>query len=129
MKVWVNGTFDVLHIGHIHLLEYAKSFGYLVVGLDTDERVKEFKGLTRPFNSLDRRVKIMSSIKFVDEVVTFASDEELINHIATIKPDIMVIGDDYKNKKIIGAELIKQIVFFEKTPNISTTKILNQTNK
>ena len=102
MKVWVNGTFDVLNIGHIHLLEYAKSFGYLVVGLDTDERVQELKGLTRPFNPLDRRLKIMSSIKFVDEVVTFASDEELINHIATIKPDIMVIGDDYKNKKIIS---------------------------
>ena len=92
MKVWVNGCFDVLHIGHIHLLEYAKSFGYVFVGLDGDIRVKELKGNDRPFNSLDIRFKIMSSLKYVDEVTSFDSDAELKSILAYYQPDIMIIG-------------------------------------
>jgi D-beta-D-heptose 7-phosphate kinase/D-beta-D-heptose 1-phosphate adenosyltransferase len=106
-------------------LEYAKSFGYLFVGLDSDMRVKELKGDDRPFNSLDARFKIMSSLKYVDEVTSFDSDVELKSILAYYQPDIMIIGDDYKGKEIIGREYVKEVVFFAKTPNISTTKILN----
>ena len=54
-KVWVNGTFDVLHIGHLKLLEFASTYGELRVGIDTDKRVKELKGNDRPFNNTEDR--------------------------------------------------------------------------
>ena len=124
MRIWVNGAFDVLHIGHIKLLKYAAAMGYLKVGIDTDERIKELKGPTRPFNSYDIRKEFLESLRFVDEVVGFSSEEELVDHIKNYQPDIMVIGSDYKNKRIVGAEHIKKIVYFDRTPH-STTQILN----
>jgi D-beta-D-heptose 7-phosphate kinase/D-beta-D-heptose 1-phosphate adenosyltransferase len=129
MKVWVNGTFDILHIGHIKLLEFASQFGYLRVGIDTDKRVKELKGEDRPFNTQDDRKKMLESIKFVDEVVLFDSREELIENVKNFSPDIMVIGDDYKEQMVYGSEHAKKLVFFEKIPNYSSTKILNYYKK
>jgi D-beta-D-heptose 7-phosphate kinase/D-beta-D-heptose 1-phosphate adenosyltransferase len=76
--IWTNGCFDVLHRGHIELLKYAKSLGdWLVVGIDTDERVKNSKGESRPFNNIEDRVAMLESIKYVDEVVVFDTDCEL----------------------------------------------------
>ena len=129
MKVWVNGTFDILHIGHIKLLEFASQFGYLRVGIDTDKRVKELKGEDRPINTQDDRKKMLESIKFVDEVVLFDSREELIENVKNFSPDIMVIGDDYKEQIVYGSEHAKKLVFFEKIPNYSSTKILNYYKK
>lgn len=127
-RVWINGTFDVLHIGHIRLINYAKSFGVVRVGLDTDERVREKKGLTRPFNKLSDRVEFMSNICGVDSIVSFGSDEELIEKIIEWEPEIMVIGGEYKNKEIIGLEFIPRIEFFEKVDGYSSTKILKYEN-
>lgn len=129
MKVWVNGTFDVLHVGHIKLLEFASQFGILRVGIDTDKRVKELKGVDRPFNTQDDRKKMLESIKYVDEVVFFDSREELINSVKEFSPDIMVVGDDYKGETVFGSEYAKKLVFFEKIPNYSSSKILNYYNK
>ena len=129
MKVWVNGTFDVLHVGHIKLLEFASQFGILRVGIDTDKRVKELKGVDRPFNTQDDRKKMLESIKYVDEVVFFDSREELINSVKEFSPDIMVVGDDYKGETVFGSEYAKKLVFFEKVPNYSSSKILNYYNK
>ena len=129
MKVWVNGTFDVLHVGHIKLLEFASQFGTLRVGIDTDKRVKELKGVDRPFNTQDDRKKMLESIKYVDEVVFFDSREELINSVKEFSPDIMVVGDDYKGETVFGSEYAKKLVFFEKIPNYSSTKILNYYTK
>lgn len=123
-RVWVNGTFDILHIGHIKLLEYASSFGNLRVGIDTDERVREKKGELRPYNSLEDRMGFMRSIRFVDSVVAFDSDESLIEHIKQWRPDIMVIGDDYSYEQIIGKEFVPKIEYFKKIKDISTSKIL-----
>ena len=63
LRVWVNGTFDVLHRGHIELLEFASSLGLVKVGLDTDERVKQLKGESRPVNTLEDRMFFISKIK------------------------------------------------------------------
>ena len=128
MKVWVNGTFDVMHIGHIKLLEFASSFGVVRVGLDTDERIKEKKGENRPINNLKDRMDFINSIKYVESVTFFGSDEQLENRIKEYNPDIMVIGGEYKYKHIIGLEFVPRIEFFEKIPNYSTTKILNYEN-
>ena len=129
MKVWVNGTFDVLHVGHIKLLEFASQFGTLRVGIDTDKRVKELKGEERPFNNQEDRKKMLESIKFVDEVVFFDSREELIKSVEDYSPDIMVVGDDYQGQTVYGSEHAKKLVFFEKIPNYSSTKILKYYSK
>lgn len=123
-RVWVNGTFDVLHIGHIKLLEYAASFGTLRVGIDTDERVKEKKGEGRPYNSLEDRIKFMNSIKFVHSVVSFNSDDELVDEIKNWKPDIMVIGNDYNYEQIIGVQFVPKVEYFNKISGFSTSNIL-----
>lgn len=128
MKIWVNGTFDVMHIGHIKLLEHAASLGIVRVGLDTDERIKEKKGQTRPINCLQDRIDFMKSIKYVDSVVSFGSNQELENCIQQWDADILVIGDDYKYHEIIGAHLVEKISFYEKIKDKSTTKILNYAN-
>jgi D-beta-D-heptose 7-phosphate kinase/D-beta-D-heptose 1-phosphate adenosyltransferase len=127
MRIWINGCFDVLHIGHIELLEHAKKLGgYVLVGLDSDERVKELKGDDRPINPIEHRIKMIESLKFVDDVVTFNTDDDLRDIIYIYQPDIILIGDEYKNKEIIGAEYARDVVFFEKKNDISTTKILNK---
>lgn len=128
MKIWVNGTFDVLHIGHVRLLQYASSLGTLRVGLDTDSRVKELKGDSRPFNCLSDRIEFIKSIKGVNEVVTFSSDRELISQIKEYSPDIMVIGGDYRGRSIIGQEFVNKIVYFDRIDNYSTSNILSYEN-
>jgi len=128
-RVWVNGTFDVIHYGHIKLFEYAASFGKLKVGIDSDSRVKSLKGENRPFNKIEYRKTILESIKFVDSINVFDTDDELINLVKNYKPDYFIIGDDYINKNIIGAEFAKKILFYQKIDDISTTKILNYNNK
>ena len=125
VRVWVNGSFDILHIGHLRLLEYASLFGEVRVGVDTDERIKEKKGPNRPYNTLEDRVEFLYGLKYITDVVTFSSDEELIEEIKIYGPDIMVIGDDYNYDSIIGKEFIPEIKFFKKVPNKSTTKILS----
>jgi len=124
MKVWVNGTFDVLHIGHIRLLEFASQHGEVRVGTDSDERVKQLKGDTRPFNSLKDRIDFLISIKYVSSVVSFNDNEELVEKIKEYEPDLMVIGDDYQYKAIIGVEFIPKVIFFPKVGFKSTSKIL-----
>jgi len=123
-KVWVNGAFDVLHIGHIKLLEYAKSFGSVRVGLDTDSRIKMLKGENRPVNTLRDRVDFLHAIKHVNSVAVFDTEERLIDLIKLYEPDYMVIGSDYKDKRIIGREYVKEVVFFDRIADKSTTNIL-----
>lgn len=129
-KVVINGSFDVLHLGHIRLLEMARNYqdSQVYVLLDTDRRVKELKGADRPINSLEERVAIMSALKYVDQVSTFDTDEELMNKIKEFAPDIMLKGSDYRDKPIIGAEFCKEIVFFERLNDYSTTKKIQDTS-
>ncbi len=126
-KVWVNGTFDVLHLGHIKLLEFAKRQGtFLCVGIDSDNRVKQLKGPGRPVNSQNARQEFLSVIKYVDKVVIFDSDSELAALIQEYNPDIFVIGSDYRNKKIIGAEFARHLVYFDKLSGYSSTDIIKR---
>ena len=71
-KVFVNGTFDLLHRGHLELLNYAKSLGYVYVGIDTDECIKEKKGPTRPIHNQEERKFHLENLKSVDEVIFFS---------------------------------------------------------
>lgn len=119
--VFVNGTFDILHPGHIALLNYAKSLGnYLTVGIDSDARIKELKGSDRPVNSQEERKILLENLKAVDEVKIFNSDQELIDLVS--RCDIMVKGSDYINRKIIGVDVCPQLVFFDRIHGYSTTE-------
>jgi len=124
-KVWVNGTFDVLHRGHLELFKFAKSKGdHLIVGIDSDERIKKNKGFTRPINTLEDRYFFLKCIKYIDEIRTFGSDRELRNMIASYKPDYLVVGSDWQDKIVIGAEFAEDILFFDRIGDFSTSKIL-----
>tara|TARA_R100000406_G_scaffold88247_1_gene73471 strand:+ start:26 stop:421 length:396 start_codon:yes stop_codon:yes gene_type:complete len=126
-RVWVNGCFDVLHRGHIELFKYAKSQGnYLVVGIDSDERIKKLKGASRPVNILEDRMEMLRSIKYIDDVVWFDSESELDTQIFSSGAEIMVVGSDYRNKKVIGSKHVKEVKFFERINGYSTTSILEK---
>ena len=125
LKIFVNGTFDVLHCGHLDLLNYAASLGdYLVVALDSDERVKQLKGPTRPVNNIETRRAIMNNLKAVTSTASFNSDEELCAIIAQYSPDIMVVGSDWRDKPIIGSEYAGRLEFYERRNPVSTTSTL-----
>jgi D-beta-D-heptose 7-phosphate kinase/D-beta-D-heptose 1-phosphate adenosyltransferase len=127
MKIIVNGTFDVLHKGHIVLLEYAKSLGTtLLVCIDSDRRVKELKGNTRPINNQYDRAYMLTALKSVDLVWVFDSDQELVDQIKSFNPDVMVKGSDYRNKPIVGSEYCKEIIFVELVDGYSTTNIIQR---
>ena len=129
MKVWTNGCFDILHRGHIELFRYAKSLGEeLVVGIDSDKKIKEDKSKDRPINNLQDRIFMLQSIKYIDKVIPFDSTKELRDTIKWYRPNIMVIGSDWKDKTVIGEMFTDELIFFDKIGNYSTTNILKNGN-
>jgi D-beta-D-heptose 7-phosphate kinase/D-beta-D-heptose 1-phosphate adenosyltransferase len=123
-RVWVNGTFDVLHRGHLEMLEFASTFGILRVGIDYDKRVKQLKGNERPFNSWEDRKYFMSRIVGVNDIVGFGSQEELELRIQEWSPNYLIVGSDYKDKEVIGSQYAETVIFFDKIEGFSSTKIL-----
>ena len=125
--VFVNGTFDILHLGHLHLLAHAKTLGdYVVVGIDTDKRVAELKGPDRPVFSQAERKYMLLALRYVDIVAYFGSDEELEQLVEACAPDIMVVGSDWKDKNVIGSQYAKELRFFDRIDGFSTTGILQR---
>ena len=139
MNIWVNGVFDILHTGHIDLLWYAKLYGVeglgyheamkankLFVGTDSDARVKMLKGDKRPINTAGDRLKMLSVLKMVDSATIFHDDEELRYFITNFETDYLVIGDQYRDKVVIGAECAKQGVIYYPTDERSSTGIIEK---
>ena len=125
VTVWVNGCFDVLHRGHFELLEYARSLGdRLVVGIDTDKRVRQYKGKGRPYNTQEDRKYALECLRAVDEVVTFKSNGHMKGMLGRSKAKIIVVGSDWKDKYVVGEEMVKEVLFFDRIGDYSTTKIL-----
>ena len=121
--VFVNGTFDILHRGHLELLNYAKSLGeYVVVGIDSDRRVSEMKGPSRPIYSVEDRKFFLENLKAVHRVAVFDSDTQLAAMVEFIKPHVMVVGSDWKNKSVIGSMSAAKLVFFDRVSDYATTK-------
>ena len=128
VKVWTNGCFDILHRGHFEMLKYAKSLGdFLIVGIDSDKKVQADKGPLRPLNRAEDRRFALEAIRYVDEVVVFDSPEGLANAIKEASPDIMVIGSDWKGKKVVGEQHTKEVRFFDRIGEYSTTSIIEGT--
>jgi len=104
--VFTNGCFDILHAGHIHLLEAARSFGdFLIVGLNTDSSVTLLKGPGRPVHGFDSRALCLASLRMVDMVVPFdePTPESLIR---TLRPAVLVKGGDYRVSTVVGADFV-----------------------
>jgi D-beta-D-heptose 7-phosphate kinase/D-beta-D-heptose 1-phosphate adenosyltransferase len=122
----VNGTFDILHRGHIEMLNYAKSRGdYLLIAIDTDRRVKELKGPTRPINNQEDRKFHLLNLKAVDEVVFFDSKEQLIDIMKLYSPDVYVKGSDWKKDRPSTAEqYCKQVIYYDRVGDYSTTNTI-----
>jgi len=122
----VNGTFDVLHPGHVALLNTARSYGdWLVVAIDTDRRVKELKGDKRPINNQTDRKIMLSNLKAVDIVVFFDSTEELVKLMELYKPDVYVKGSDWKHdKKSTAEQYCKQVIYYDRVGEYSTTNTI-----
>jgi len=141
MNIWINGVFDILHTGHIDLFWYAKLYdtdgkcdnftdvmkvNKLFVGIDSDDRVKMLKGDKRPINNVHDRVKMLSNLKMIDSVVFFHDEEEMRYFIKTFDIDYMVLGDHYKDKRVVGAECPKFGVIYYPTDQRSSTNIIEK---
>jgi D-beta-D-heptose 7-phosphate kinase/D-beta-D-heptose 1-phosphate adenosyltransferase len=139
MKIWVNGCFDIIHSGHIDLLWYAKLYSNksltninsiktnkLFVGIDSDERIKKLKGDKRPINVEFDRYRILNNLKMVDSVVIFNTDDELRHYIKMFDIDYIIIGDQYKDKTVIGLECSKHGVVYYPVDEHSTTSIVEK---
>ena len=124
--IFTNGCFDILHIGHIKYLEEAKSYGdVLILGLNSDNSVRRLKGENRPINREYERAYILGALEVVDFVVIFGEDTPY-NLIKIIKPDILVKGGDYKDKKIVGSDIAKEVRLVDFVEGKSTTNIIKK---
>lgn len=124
--VMINGTFDVLHPGHVALLNTARGYGdHLVVAIDTDRRVRELKGIKRPINNQNDRRIMLSNIKAVDVVEFFDSTEELVKLMERYQPDVYVKGSDWKHDtKSTAHRYAKEVIYFDRIDEYSTTNII-----
>lgn len=105
--VFTNGCFDLLHTGHLQYLDYARSLGdILIIGLNSDESIREIKGKNRPFLPLDIRLSVLTALEMVDGIVVFETSTP-IDMIETLRPDILVKGEDYRDKIVVGREVVE----------------------
>jgi len=129
-KIFVNGTFDVLHTGHLNLLKAAKDLGgFVLVAIDSDSRVKKLKGKDRPINNQLDRIEMLLALRYVDKVIVFSNDDELDYICKTYHPDVMVKGSDYVDKPIIGARWCDDIHYVELNDKSTTKTIQSITNR
>ena len=127
--VFTNGCFDILHLGHLKILNEARKKGdVLIVGLNSDSSIKRIKGSKRPILTQDARAKLLANMIGVDYVVIF-SEATPYNLIKTIKPDVLVKGGDWKKDKIVGNKLVKKIHSVKLCSGHSTTRIINKIKK
>jgi rfaE bifunctional protein nucleotidyltransferase chain/domain len=124
---FVNGTFDILHPGHLKLFNYAKTMSdWLIVAIDSDDMVRKLKGKNRPINNQMDRKFFLENLRSVDAVHIFNSHNELRDLINSIRPDIMIVGEDWHDKEVVGSEYARELKFFPRIGNYSTTRTIER---
>ncbi len=124
--VFTNGCFDIMHIGHLKLLEFCKKNGDIViVGLNSDNSIKLLKGEKRPINIENDRIEFLSILNFIDHIVVF-EDETPYELLSQLKPNIMVKGGDYNIENIVGREFAEEILIFNFIEGKSTSNIIQK---
>jgi D-beta-D-heptose 7-phosphate kinase/D-beta-D-heptose 1-phosphate adenosyltransferase len=131
--VFTNGCFDILHVGHITLLEDCRNFGSkLIVGLNSDASVGRLKGPTRPLVDETARARVMAALAAVDAVAIFTEDTPL-EMIRALKPDVLVKGGDYSEATVVGAEDVHswggRVQIIPTVQGYSTTNVVNKMAK
>ena len=125
--VWCNGTFDILHPGHIQLFKVARSLGKkVIVATDTDEKIKADKGDHRPVNDLCYRVAMLEAIKYIDVVHTFGSRQELEDLIELYAPDILLLGDDWRDGDVVGWEHAGEVRHLPRVGGYASSKTIER---
>lgn len=105
--VFTNGCFDLLHPGHVHILEESAAQGdYLIVAINSDDSVRRLKGETRPVLDADDRVRILNAFEVVDDTIVFEEDTPR-RVIEALSPDVLVKGADYEVDEIVGADHVQ----------------------
>ena len=125
--VWTNGTFDILHPGHIQLFKVARSLGdKVIVATDSDEKIKKDKGFDRPMNDLCYRVAMLEAIQYIDVVLTFNDRKELEGLIQLYKPDILILGDDWRYGDVVGREHAKEVRFLPRVGGYASSNTIKR---
>ena len=128
--VWTNGTFDILHPGHIELFKVARSLGdKVIVATDTDEKIKADKGDHKPINDLCYRVSMLEAIKYIDVVHTFGSRQELEDLIQLYEPDILLLGDDWRDGDVVGWEHAAETRFLPRVGGYASSNTIERIKK
>jgi len=126
--VFTNGCFDILHVGHIKLLEECRKLscdGTVIIGLNSDDSIKKLKGSSRPINDQYSRKVLLESIRFVDEVIIF-EEETPENLLSIIRPDVLVKGGDYSIEQIAGKQFANEVIIFSYLDGFSTTSTIRK---
>ena len=128
--VFTNGCFDILHLGHVRYLTVARSHGnILVVGLNSDESVKLIKGHKRPIIEQNQRAEVLAGLWCVDYVTIFDEADPLAL-IESLKPDVLVKGEDWPQQDIVGADVVEKnggkVVRVPSVPDVSTSIIIQR---
>ena len=125
--VFTNGVFDLLHAGHVELLERARGLGHaLIVGVNTDASVRRLgKGPERPLNRQQDRARVLAGLECVDLVTLFGEDTPA-ELVAALKPDILVKGADYRAGQVAGRENAGRVVLLPLKPGYSTTALVRR---
>ncbi len=127
--VFTNGCFDILHAGHVSVLEFSRAQGdVLVVGVNSDASVRRLKGPTRPVNKQADRALVLAALESVNAVCVFGEDTPY-NLIKLVRPDVLVKGGDYKPSEIVGREFAKKVARFALLKGRSTTNIIKKVQK
>lgn len=127
--VFTNGCFDILHAGHVSVLEFARNKGdVLVVGLNSDASVRRLKGPSRPVNTQADRALVLAALESVSAVCVFEEDTPY-NLIKLVRPDVLVKGGDYKQSEIVGREFAHKVVRFALLKGRSTTNIIKKVSR
>lgn len=129
--VFTNGVFDIIHPGHIELLEFAKKNGdVLIIGINDDNSVKNIKGKNRPIFNLNERMELLEAIEYIDYIIPFSQDTplDLINKLFRI--DVLVKGGDYKPDEVVGKKEVEntggKLLLFKFQTNYSTSSIIKK---
>ena len=127
ITVWTNGTFDILHPGHIELFKVARALGdRVIVATDTDEKIKADKGDHKPINDLCYRVAMLEAIKYIDVVHTFGDRKELEDLIMLYEPDILLLGDDWRHGDVVGREFAKEVRFLPRVGGYASSNTIKR---
>ena len=126
--IFTNGVFDIIHAGHIELLNFAKSLGgKLVVAIDSDERVRKIKGKNRPVNNQKDRKFVLESLNYVDEVIIFSDNLEYLRD--SVSPDVLVKGGEWNESELRSRDKIPESIAIKIYPikaNYSTTNVIKK---